>query len=118
MKRVLAFGLCLSALMALSGCGTVATGALVFLLATDKDDDPSDQSDTIPPAQITDLSASTGTAAGTIDISWTASGDDGTSGVAYAYIVKVSTSGPITSGNFASGASQICGETGPHGILS
>ncbi len=36
--------------------------------------------DTTPPADITDLSASTGTSEGTIDLIWTASGDDGNTG--------------------------------------
>ncbi len=36
--------------------------------------------DTTPPADITDLSASTGTSGGTIDLTWTASGDDGNTG--------------------------------------
>jgi hypothetical protein len=36
--------------------------------------------DTTPPADISDLSASTGTSGGTIDLTWTASGDDGNTG--------------------------------------
>ncbi|MHC4601321.1 MAG: fibronectin type III domain-containing protein, partial [Planctomycetota bacterium] len=53
------------------------------------------------PAPITDLAASTGTNPGEIDIAWTATGDDGSTGTATTYVVKTSTS-PITSANFDS----------------
>ena len=46
----------------------------------------------IPPQAITDLYASSGSDYGTIDITWTAPGDDGTFGRATGYIVKYSNS--------------------------
>jgi hypothetical protein len=46
--------------------------------------------DTTPPAAVTDLSAQTGTTVGTVDLSWTASGDDGTTGTATSYLVRYS----------------------------
>jgi hypothetical protein len=58
-------------------------------------------SDSTPPAAITDLAAATGTSAGQIDITFTAPGDDGTTGTATAYVVKYSL-GPINAGNWAS----------------
>jgi hypothetical protein len=54
--------------------------------------------DITPPAAIT-LAASTGTNAGEVNISWTAVGDDGTTGTATSYILKYSTSA-ITAANF------------------
>jgi hypothetical protein len=51
--------------------------------------------DTTPPAAITDLSASTGSNSGEIDLRWTAPGDDGTAGTATAYTIKYATT-PIT----------------------
>jgi hypothetical protein len=52
--------------------------------------------DTTPPAAITTLSAATGTSSyGTVDLSWTAVGDDGTTGTATSYLIRYSTS-PIT----------------------
>ena len=51
--------------------------------------------DTTPPAAITDLSSVTGTAEGTIVLSWTSPGDDGSIGQASAYIVRYSTTGII-----------------------
>ncbi|MHC5081130.1 MAG: NHL repeat-containing protein, partial [Planctomycetota bacterium] len=57
--------------------------------------------DSIPPSAITDLSVSTGVALGALDLSWTATGDDGNVGTASSYLVKYSTS-TITAGNFDS----------------
>lgn len=51
--------------------------------------------DPIPPAQITDLVATTGFYEGEINLNWTATGDDGTNGTAIGYILKYSNS-PIT----------------------
>ena len=56
-------------------------------------------SDTIPPAQISNLLATTGTIDGTINISWTAPGDDNVSGTASSYVIKYSLD-PITDLNW------------------
>ena len=48
--------------------------------------------DTLAPAAITDLSAATGSTTGTIDLSWTAPGDDGMNGTATSYLVRYSAS--------------------------
>jgi len=67
-------------------------------------------SDTTAPADVSELSASTG--AGTsIDLSWTAPGDDGTTGTATTYDVRYSTS-TINAGNWAA-ATQASGEPSP-----
>ncbi|MBA4379485.1 MAG: hypothetical protein C0393_02155, partial [Anaerolinea sp.] len=44
--------------------------------------------DTIPPAAITNLAAVAGTAIGSIDLAWTAPGDDASSGTASHYLVR------------------------------
>jgi fibronectin type 3 domain-containing protein len=56
-------------------------------------------SDITPPAAITDLIAATGTNPGEVDLTWTAPGDDGTTGQASKYIIKYSTS-EITDANW------------------
>lgn len=48
--------------------------------------------DMVPPAAITDLAATTGTTMGSVNLSWTAVGDDGMTGTANAYEVRYSTS--------------------------
>ena len=48
--------------------------------------------DSTPPANITNLIATTGTANGTVDLSWTAPGDDGSTGTAASYLVRYSAS--------------------------
>jgi hypothetical protein len=55
--------------------------------------------DTTPPAAIGNLAASEGTSAGTVDLTWTAPGDNGTSGTASSYVVKYATA-LITAANF------------------
>jgi hypothetical protein len=57
-------------------------------------------SDTISPSTITNLSASTGAAPGSVDLSWTATGDDGNSGTADHYEIKYFSQN-ITSSNWA-----------------
>ena len=52
--------------------------------------------DTVPPAAITDLAANTGISTGQVDLTWTAPGDDGNTGVAKKYIVRYADS-PIVS---------------------
>jgi thermitase len=62
---------------------------------------PEDATDTIAPSAIEDLGAASGAAIGTVDLSWTAPGDDGTSGTADAYQIRYSTT-LIDAGNWAS----------------
>lgn len=69
--------------------------------------------DTTPPSRIIDLIAETGNLRGSIDLSWTAPGDDESSGTAAEYILKYATSGPITSANWAS-STDILGEPAPN----
>ncbi len=57
--------------------------------------------DATPPATITNLSASTGSALGTVDLSWTAPGDDGNSGTASTYVVRYNIT-PISDANWNS----------------
>jgi len=54
------------------------------------------QTDTTPPAAITDLIATTGSAYGTVVLRWTAPGDDGNVGTATDYIVRHSTSAIVS----------------------
>jgi len=58
-------------------------------------------SDTIAPSAITDLAATEGTDPGTVNLSWTAPGNDGTSGAATSYLVRYSAA-PIYASNWAS----------------
>ena len=67
---------------------------------------PSGTTDSIPPGQINDLGAVTGSSEGRINLSWTASGDDGTSGTAMLYSIKFSTSN-ITTANFDAIADSV-----------
>jgi subtilisin family serine protease len=66
--------------------------------------------DTTAPGQATDLAASNPTPT-TITLGWTATGDDGATGTAYAYEIRYSTS-PITDATW-SGAAPVGGEPGP-----
>jgi phosphodiesterase/alkaline phosphatase D-like protein len=67
--------------------------------------------DTVAPSAVTDLSLS---AAGSVSmtLSWTAPGDDGTSGTAAAYDIRYSTSAIVTPADF-SAATQVSGEPAP-----
>jgi len=60
------------------------------------------KNDTIPPSAINDLSASTGVNSGEINVSWTATGDDGNSGTATGYVVKYSTASITNQSQFDS----------------
>ncbi|GEM_PF-1748785 len=61
---------------------------------------PSEAPDTTPPATVSDLAAATGgTGRGSIELAWTAPGDDGTEGACAAYVVKRHTSA-ITDANW------------------
>ena len=61
----------------------------------------SDEADIVPPDAIDDLSAETGDNRGEIELSWTATGDDGYTGNASGYIVKYATV-PVTDVNWDS----------------
>jgi hypothetical protein len=67
--------------------------------------------DTIPPARITDLTARTGNTSGSVILTWTAPGDDESTGTASSYRVKYSTS-PIDKSNWGS-ATDVSGEPTP-----
>ncbi|MFQ5600678.1 MAG: lamin tail domain-containing protein, partial [Candidatus Krumholzibacteriia bacterium] len=56
-------------------------------------------SDAIPPDPVTDLAAAPGAWEGEVDLTWTAVGNDGQTGLALLHVVKYNTV-PITSGNF------------------
>ena len=73
--------------------------------------------DTTAPAAIVNLVATTGDEPGTVDLSWTAPGDDATTGTASAYTVRVS-SGTISEASWAN-ASSVDGEPvpGPAGTV-
>jgi len=58
-----------------------------------------DPTDTTPPAPIMDLGAEPGGYDGTIDLSWTAPGDDGGTGRAFYYLIRYSTQ-PISDANW------------------
>lgn len=62
--------------------------------------------DLVPPSAVTDLTAVTGATYGSVDLTWTASGDDGTDGVAKYYEVRYSTS-PISNESAWSSATPI-----------
>ena len=68
-------------------------------------------SDTIPPGVVVDL-VTTGATQTSVDLEWTATGDDGGMGTATTYDLRYSTNA-ITSGNWGS-ATQVSGEPGPH----
>ncbi|MCK4666804.1 S8 family serine peptidase, partial [Candidatus Dependentiae bacterium] len=63
--------------------------------------------DSIPPSDISNLSAVSGTVEGTVKLTWTSPGDDGNSGQAAKYILKYNTV-LITSGNWNS-SSEVTG---------
>ncbi|MHC5037223.1 MAG: SBBP repeat-containing protein, partial [Planctomycetota bacterium] len=63
--------------------------------------DASTVPDVTPPAAVTDLTAQTSTVVGAVELSWTATGDDGMRGCSSAYILKYDTS-PITPATFDS----------------
>lgn len=66
--------------------------------------------DTTKPNNVTDLSVS-GTTGSSLNLSWTAAGDDGNSGTASSYDIRYSTS-VITNGNWSSSI-QVSGEPMP-----
>ncbi len=68
--------------------------------------------DTTPPAAITDLSATTGSTSGTVDLTWTAPGDDGTTGTASAYFVRYADTTIASESDWAA-ATDVAGEPTP-----
>ena len=66
--------------------------------------------DTTAPGAVSNLTASNPSTS-TIDLDWTAPGDDGSSGTATTYDIRYSTS-TVTDGNFSS-ATQVTGEPSP-----
>lgn len=71
---------------------------------------PAVSGDTTAPSAVTDLAVSTPTSS-SLNLSWTAPGDDGSSGTATSYDIRYSTSA-ITDGNFSS-ATAVTGEPNP-----
>jgi formylglycine-generating enzyme required for sulfatase activity len=67
--------------------------------------------DTSAPSPVTNLVAATGATAGTVDLSWIAPGDDGSTGTASAYIVRYNTTA-ITESNWGT-SSDVTGEPAP-----
>jgi uncharacterized repeat protein (TIGR01451 family) len=67
--------------------------------------------DSTAPANITNLSTGTTTET-SIQLTWTAPGDDGNSGTASTYDIRYRTDAPITSANWAT-ATQVAGEPTP-----
>ncbi|MBI3096757.1 MAG: hypothetical protein HYY93_00705, partial [Planctomycetes bacterium] len=72
--------------------------------------------ETTPPAAVSDLTVLTGPpgtpTSFTLTLRWTAPGDDGSAGAAASYDLRYLTTGPVTSGNFAS-ATPVSGEPAP-----
>lgn len=67
--------------------------------------------DLTAPAPVVNLTAATGGAPGTVELSWTAPGDDATAGTASTYIVRYNTK-VITETNWSS-SSDVTGEPSP-----
>jgi uncharacterized delta-60 repeat protein len=89
----------ISATTGVSGAGTASTAVIPGIpsVTVTVQSTP----DTAPPATIVDLEASSPTVR-SITLTWTAPGDSGMAGNATGYVVKYSTSGPITSSNWDS----------------
>jgi len=68
--------------------------------------------DTTAPAAVSNLAASTGANQGEVNLSWSAPGDDGSTGTATAYIIKYSTSSIATDTQF-NAATDVTGEPTP-----
>jgi formylglycine-generating enzyme required for sulfatase activity len=72
---------------------------------------PDRAADTDPPAPIIDLAAAAGASTGTVDLSWIAPGDDGSTGTASSYIVRYNTT-TISEGNWTT-STDVTGEPTP-----
>ena len=68
--------------------------------------------DTTAPAAVSNLAAATGSNGGEINLTWTAPGDDGSSGTATTYIIKYSASAITTDAQF-NAATDVTGEPAP-----
>jgi chitodextrinase len=77
--------------------------------------------DQVPPSPVLDLVAQTGTARGSVKLSWTHTGDDGTTGKSASYELRWSTN-PITASNFEqatkTGAQPSGGTGGASGSIT
>ena len=73
--------------------------------------DPAPGSETIPPDAVSNLATGTATAS-TMILTWTAPGDDGSTGTAARYDIRYSHGRPITEDNWAS-TTQVTGEPIP-----
>jgi hypothetical protein len=67
--------------------------------------------DTTPPATISDLAAS-GATSSSMNLTWTAPGDDGTTGQATSYDIRYRTDAPLTASNWGT-ASQVTNDPTP-----
>jgi RHS repeat-associated protein len=65
-------------------------------LAVLPEETPTAEPDTTSPSAITDLAAATGSEVGAVDLTWTAPGDDGVTGVVQSYDVRYSLSEILT----------------------
>lgn len=88
-----------------------ATLSLDAVRAWDVLPDLVDHGDSVPPAAVSDLSATAGSAAGTVRLAWTAPGDDADTGTASTYIVRHNSS-QITEANWGS-STDVTGEPSP-----
>jgi len=79
---------------------TVTLGALGILSCSKKESLPTAPSDQTAPAAVTDLQVVSATES-TLTLAWTAPGDDGSSGTAAGYEIRMSTA-PITESNYSS----------------
>jgi len=72
-------------------------------------------SDSIPPATVTDLAATTGSGNGEVDLTWTAPGDDGNTGQTSTYDIRYVpyANGPIDTEAEWNGATPVEGEPTP-----
>jgi hypothetical protein len=95
---------------------TSLTGIMQFIGGVDFALEPRDNfdiifADSLPPATVSDLGAISGVYQGEIDLTWTAPGDDGTTGTARSYTVRLNSS-PITSFNWGT-STDVTGEPTP-----
>jgi len=91
---------------------TLAIVLTVFLSGCGDDNGEAGPGDTTPPAAVTDLFvAATGSSSATL--TWTAPGDDGTTGTASEYDLRYSDSSDITSESDWASATQVSGEPVP-----
>jgi len=72
--------------------GETSANPTLTLTSTLGEEPPPGGEDTIAPSAIDDLSIETGSGSGEIDLSWTATGDDGSEGIADHYVIKYSAS--------------------------